>query len=296
MAPMSTTPRDRELLSTRRMAEFVRDGMLGFDGVIDADLNAAAIDEMKERHRGESPGASPDTLTPLDACYPAPSALGAVLRHRVVAGAIHSLLGPDPVFDHDFTHHLPAGWPETQHLHMDAMQDSPSPSFDIQLFYYPHAVGPGEGGTRFVPGTHLRRVHAGEVGRYQHMLGEIAWEGPPGSVVVAHHGIWHAGQANPSDGARYMHKFRFNPTRSQVRHWDLSDFDELHNTRADHMFATMEGDNAAMLFRHRHPWQTISTSRIETVQRAKLWRYLSGDDGYDVDYYLTRIEQRDALT
>ena len=92
-----------------------------------------------------------------------------------------------------------------------------------------------------------------------------------------------------------MHKFRLNPTVPQVRHWDLSDFDDIHNDPIDHMFATMRDDTAATMFRHRHEWMTLSASRIETVQRARLWRYLTGDDAYDVDYYLGRIERRDAL-
>ena len=35
--------------------------------------------------------------------------------------------------------------------------------------------------------------------------------------------------------------------------------------------------------------------RLETVQRAKLWRYLTGDPSFDVDWYLTRTERRAAL-
>jgi hypothetical protein len=31
------------------------------------------------------------------------------------------------------------------------------------------------------------------------------------------------------------------------------------------------------------------------VQRARLWRYLTGDETYDVDHYLTRLEGRAAL-
>ena len=31
------------------------------------------------------------------------------------------------------------------------------------------------------------------------------------------------------------------------------------------------------------------------MERARLWRYLSGDDRYDVDFYFTRLEQRARL-
>ena len=38
------------------------------------------------------------------------------------------------------------------------------------------------------------------------------------------------------------------------------------------------------------PWFENDTGRLEFVNRAKFWRYLTGDDGYDADYWLTRLE------
>ena len=73
----------------------------------------------------------------------------------------------------------------------------PNTAFDIQIFYFPHEIRPGGGGTGFVPGTHLRRVHETQVGRYRHLSGERQWEGPAGSIVVFHHGLWHRGMPNP---------------------------------------------------------------------------------------------------
>lgn len=294
-AAVTSAADDVKLLTTRQMAEFVRDGFLEFPSVIDADTNASALAEMARRHRDRASSPPPDTLTPLSQCYPDPSPFGLVLRNPTIAGAIRSLLGPEPAFDHDWTHRIEPHWPHQQQLHVDAKQDSDVPSFDIQLFYFPHDVGQAEGGTRFVPGTHLRRVEPGEVGRYQHILGERRFSGPAGTVVAMHHGMWHAGQRNPVERPRWMHKYRFNPTTPQVRHWDLSDFTDIHNDPVDHMFATMRDDTAATMFRFRHKWMTISASRIETVQRARLWRYLTGDETYDVDYYLGRIERRDPL-
>ena len=292
---MTTTNDHRLLLTTRQMAEFVTDGYLEFPAAIDGDTNEAMLAEMTRRHDDRASCPPPDTLTPLSKCYPDPSPFGRVLRHPVVAGAMHSLLGPEPSFDHDWTHRIEARWPHQQQLHVDAKQDSDAASFDIQLFYFPHEVKECEGGTRFVPGSHLRRVEPGEVGKYQHIVGERRFAGPAGTVIVMHHGIWHAGQSNPVDRPRWMHKFRFNPSEPQVRHWNLDDFHDVHNEPTDHQFATTGDDTAATLFRHRHPWMTISAGRVEIVQRARLWRYLTGDDAYDVDYYLGRLERRDRL-
>jgi hypothetical protein len=51
----------------------------------------------------------------------------------------------------------------------------------------------------------------------------------------------------------------------------------------------------AQILRTMHPWMSITDYRNEQVQRARLWRSLTGDDTYDVDHYLTRLERRAAL-
>jgi hypothetical protein len=57
----------------------------------------------------------------------------------------------------------------------------------------------------------------------------------------------------------------------------------------------MMPDSAAAVLRAWQPWLGVTEQRNEQVQRALLWRYLSGDETYDVDHYLTRLEGRAAL-
>tara|TARA_B100000586_G_scaffold254725_2_gene216248 strand:+ start:607 stop:1488 length:882 start_codon:yes stop_codon:yes gene_type:complete len=289
---------DGHLLTTRQMASFVADGYLRFDALVPDGLNHRASDEMgrlrEERFTGDGLR-PPATGTLLEACYPPPSVIGEYLRLPGVQGIIRSLLGPDPTFDHDWTHHIPAGTAEGQHLHTDAIADSDDPTFDIQLFWFPHEVRPGEGGTRFVPGSHLHRVQPSALDRYQHIAGEEQFAGPAGTVLVFHHGLWHAGQPNPGPDDRWMHKVRLNPTQPQVLQWDTADLAELHNDPSDHVFARMQPDSVAHAFRAWHPWHGVTTYRNEQVQRARLWRYLTDDDTYDVDHYLTRLEGRARL-
>ena len=92
-----------------------------------------------------------------------------------------------------------------------------------------------------------------------------------------------------------MYKIRLNPVAPQVRGWNTDDLDDVHNDPSDHVFATMRFDSVGHRFRKMQPWQQGHEARYELVQRARLWRYLSGDAGYDVDYYLTRLEQRARL-
>ncbi|MGI9600999.1 MAG: phytanoyl-CoA dioxygenase family protein, partial [Acidimicrobiales bacterium] len=207
------------LLTTRQMAQFVTDGYLRFDALVPDDINTRVLDEinrLKDERWAPEGLKPPDTGTPFSGCYPDPSAIGAYLRLPEVAGMVASLVGLDCTFDHDFTHHLEAGSTYLQPLHVDAVTDSADLAFDIQLFYFPHEVVPGEGGTRFVPGSHLRRVISAGLDRYQHIVGEQQYSGPAGTVLVFHHGMWHAGQPNAGSSDRWMHKVRLNPTRPQV--------------------------------------------------------------------------------
>ncbi|MCX2979884.1 phytanoyl-CoA dioxygenase [Halieaceae bacterium IMCC14734] len=299
-------PVSNHKLTTQEMARFVADGYLRFDKLIPSEINQNIIREFSllESNKilqivGQPPEAGglqlPASLTPLSECYPPQSFLGQLLNLPEVLGIVESLVGPNPLFDHDFVHRLQAGSEYKQHLHVDAVVDSADPSFDIQLFYFPQDVAPGAGGTRFVPATHLRRTRAEGVGRYQHLLGEQQFSGEAGTLMVFHHGLWHAGQPNPSDVDRWMYKIRLNPRVSQVRQWNMEDFDDIHNDSSDHTFARMRHDSVAQILRSLQPWQKGHEARYEQMQRALVWRYLSNDPGFDVDYYHTRIEQRVRL-
>ena len=231
--------------------------------------------------------------TPLTDAYPADSAFGRMVRVPEIAGAIASLVGAQPVFDHHFAHLKMAGDLSAQRLHCDAIVD-PLTAFDIQLFWFPHDVGVGAGGTRFVPGSHLHRADNDDIGRYQHLVGDEYFAGPAGTVLIFHHGMWHAGAPNHGDALRVMGKVRLNPTEPQVRLWDTGDLDE-RNVADEHIFAVTAAGSIASILRQRQPWYTESTYRHELVQRSKLWRYLAGDDHFDIDWYVTRQQARRHL-
>lgn len=301
------------LLTTDQMASFVSRGFLRFDAVVPDEVNAQAMEELPglfrswlDEFRGVSSGAPtatdatddgeaplPRSGTVLRDAYAPDSAFGRMVRVPVIAGAIASLVGDDPVVDHHFVHIKTAGDLHAQGLHCDAIIDQ-GPAFDIQLFWFPHDVAPREGGTRFVPGSHLRRVNMDDVARYHHLAGEQYFSGEAGTVVIFHQGLWHAGAPNHGSRDRVMGKLRLNPTQPQVRLWDTSDL-APRNRADDHMFARMEPGMVAAELRRSEPWYEPSVHRLETVQRSTLWRYLTGDPDFDVDWYLTRTERRAAL-
>jgi hypothetical protein len=221
------------LLSSAQVASFVARGFLRFDAAVPADINAqfmaeaGKVRELAEGGRitdvyGETLAASgiPEVAagTPLAEVYPAESAIARLLELPLVRGALTSLLGDAPVFDHHFLHvTFPPRYYEaahrenvSQHTHQDSTID-PRLSFDVQVMYYPHAVTRPMGGTRFIPGTHLRKVSEVALGRYQNIAGQQHMVCEAGTLLFLHHGIWHGGGVNLSDDVRLMFKIACTP-------------------------------------------------------------------------------------
>ncbi len=264
-------PHPQKLLTSVQMARFVASGALRMDGVVPDEMNRRAIDVLKAGIPGVPYG------TPLSEAFVESEFVQQLVGLPEVAGAIHSLVGPEPTIDHHAVHVRKAHEGEAQNLHGDAIIDVRTDAFDMQLMYYPQEVTLEMGGTLSVPGSHLRRINESDVGRYQNLRGQTRLVCPAGTVVFLHHGIWHAGRRNDSDSDRYMFKIRFNPTVRQVRLWDLSD---LHDPEV-----ARELDQS-------FPWYEFATGRLEKFNRIKLWQALTGDDTYDPEYWVTRVENR----
>lgn len=299
---------DPVLLSTDQMASFVARGYLLLEAVVPPRINELAMTELPLMFRSwlneftaslegrpldDNEAQLPRSGMSLADAYAPESAFGQLVRVPIVAGAIASLVGHHPVVDHHFIHLKQAGDRHAQGLHCDAIID-PGTAFDIQLFWFPHDVAPKAGGTRFVPGSHLRHVTTEDVARYQHVAGEQYFSGLAGTVVIFHQGLWHAGAPNHSETVRVMGKLRLNPTQPQVRLWDTTDLAD-RNVPHDHVFARTEPGTVASILRSKEDWYGVADHRHEIVKRTLLWRYLSGDANFDVDWYLTRSERRQKL-
>ena len=301
------------LLNALDMARFTARGFLRFDAAVPAEINAQFLAEA-----GEPPKPAPGRKmlgtymellansgvpevppgVPLASAYPQGSAIQRLLDLPVVKGAIQSLVGPDPVFDHHFLHvtfppaYYEAGGGEnvSQHTHQDSTID-PRTAFDLQIMYYPHAVTREMGGTRFVPGTHLRKVSEVALGRYQNIRGQQHMVCEAGTLLFLHHGIWHGGGVNLSDRTRYMFKIRMHASGRQTRGWDLSDLPPPGPQRPIfYRKSAPEPDTVATILTTPEPWFEQDTGRLEFVNRIRLWRYLAEDPTFDVDYWMTRLE------
>ena len=299
------------LLTTRQMAHFAASGYLRFDGIVPADLNQAFLEEIGHTESGSDvrehyrrimdTSAIPVVAagTPLADAYPDESALGRILALEPVAGLIESLVGRDCVLDHHFLHitfspELTGRTLPAQHTHQDSTID-PRRAFDIQLMYFPQAVAESMGGTRFLPGSHLRVVSEAAISRYQNIVGQQHVICPAGTLLVVHHGIWHGGGANRSDRLRYMFKIRLAPTERQCRLWDTGDLD-LNDPQKPIFWLgePRDPEDVHTILTEPEPWFEADTGRLEYLNRIRFWRYLTGDDTFDADYWVTRVENEPA--
>lgn len=283
-------------LKTLEMARFAARGFLKFESLVPEELNRRFLEEMRENGQPEASPAG----TPLAAAYP-DSTLRDILALPRVAAIIQSLVGSTPLFDHQGTHFAaPAAKFEaagvrvaSQHYHQDSTID-PRRAFDIQLMYYPHQVTRAMGGTRFLPGSHLRVVSEMAIGRYQNIVGQKQVVCPAGTLLVLHHGIWHGGSVNRSEQTRYMLKVRLNPTEPQHRLWNTEDLrPEMSDPQVIfdfRKFGKPDLEDLQTVLCHPEPWFEADTGRLEFINRIRLWRYLLGEEDFDAHHWCRRIE------
>lgn len=296
-------------LSTAQMAHFAARGFLRFDAVVPTDINEQFLADIARAspaadsiagHYGRImkdsfiPTVRPGT-SPAEA-YPKDSAIGRLLSLPAIDGAIDSLVGADCVVDHHFLHitfppayHNPDEPPvQAQPTHQDSTID-PRLTFDIQLFYFPHDVTPEMGGTRFIPGTQFRVVNEAAIARYQNVVGQEHVVCPAGTVIIFHKGLWHGGGLNRSDALRYMFKIRLGPTKEQ--RWRGEDYERNPQQRPIFWRPGLpEPEHLHAILTRPEPWFEADTGRLEYINRIKFWRYITGDENFDADYWLTRLE------
>lgn len=134
--------------------------------------------------------------------------------------------------------------------------------------YFPQETTEEMGATRILPGSHLRRVRSGWIAGYQNIVGQKQLACPAGSLFLVHADLWHCARPNFTDRHRYMFKMRLHvhPGR-QERGWF-------------HTEGYADPDLLDAIFQASQPWQG-EERREDQIQRAKLWRYLRGDDEVD---------------
>ena len=300
-----------KLLTTEQMAEFASSGCLFFEELIDKETNkeflddightsADKVDSMETYNKNIKATSSIPRIkagSPLKNAYPVNSPLEKILKNEVVAGAIQSLVGSNPVVDHQSLHlTFPTKFFKgankrqmSQGNHQDSTID-PRSTFDIQVFYFPTEVTKEMGGTRYHPGTHLRIVNEFAIAKYQNILGQKSIVCKPGTIGIFHNGLWHGAGVNFSDEIRYMFKVRLQPTEKQELLWDPEKRYKPLPNRALYWTDENKEETINDILMQSYPWQEADTNRLDKINVVKFWRLLTGHKKMDVDYWLTRIE------
>lgn len=248
------------LLTANQMAKFVVDGFLLFDDLVPDEVNAAIYTDQSsgKGHWNES------------------QATRDMFDLPQVRGVIQSLVGENPPYDHSALHVVGANQFGAQAWHADSIIDARPFAFDVQIMYFSHDAPEEMGPTLVLPGSHLRRASNLSISRYKNIVGQRQLAGKAGTIAFTHQAIWHCAQPNKTDKTRYMFKLRLRPGEEQRGLFNTDGYDEPEIRR--------------MINGGRQGWFG-EQDRAENVQRAKLWRYLVGDDSVDVSFegVLTRM-------
>ncbi len=275
------------LLNSKQMAEFVARGFLRFDSLVPDEINQAVMRDIDNNAIQGAPAG-----TPIDECYHG-TAIRDLLDLPEIQGLIYSLVGENPLFDHDAVHVREPNQGKAQGLHADSIIDVRT-HFDIQIMYFPHDVPLEMGGTLLLPGSHFRKVNEMDIAFYQNMRGQIPMVCEAGSILVLHHGIWHCGRQNQTDRRRYMFKVRLNPAVRQLRLWNTDDLEDGYADHQEIFAGKAPEDDIQTILSKMEPWFEQASGRLEIVNRVKLWRFLTGDEDFDVHYWVTRLENMPA--
>jgi Phytanoyl-CoA dioxygenase (PhyH) len=243
----------KHLLTAAQMAQFAVDGYIAFDAFVPQELNERVYADQ-EAGVGY---------------WDKSQAIRDVFEYAPVKGILQSLVGANPVYDHSALHIVRAGQKEAQVWHQDSIIDARPLAFDIQAMYFSHDTPYEMGPTIILPGSHLRRVSNVSIGRYKNIVGQKRLVGKAGNIAFLHQALWHGAQPNELDKTRYMFKLRLRTGEPQRALFNTEDY----NTP----------DVRRIIGGGHHAWHG-DQGRAENVQRAKLWRYLCGDDSVDVSF------------
>lgn len=252
------------LLTASQMAHFVTDGYLQLDELVPHAHNEAVLaDEKRMADAGYN-------------FWQRSEALQAVFELPQVKGATQSFVGVNSIYDHSYLHIVGPRRVKAQEWHADSVIDVRPFAFDVQAFYFTHDTPAEMGPTLVLPGSHLRKVNTNSIARYKNIVGQRQLVAKAGTIVFMHHGIWHCAQPNHTDQMRYVFKLRLRPGQQQRNLFNTEDY--------------QDPEVANIIQQGYQAWQG-NEGRLEHVQRAKFWRYVTGDDHVDVSFEetLTRM-------
>lgn len=241
-----------DLLTAEEMAHFASDGFLVMEDVVPQELNEAVHrDEMNmaEERQGFH-------------FWDNSAALRSVFDLPRVKGAIQSMVGPNPGYNHSYLHIVKPGNLQTQCWHIDGLINPDPRQFDVQAFYFAHDTPIEMGPTLVLPGSHLRKMCYWDIARYKNIIGQRHMVAKAGTIVFMHQDIWHCAQANRTDQTRYVFKIRLEPQVQQRNQFNTDGYGSPEMLE---------------IIRKRQEWAGVEYVK-DAYQKVRFWRYLTGND------------------
>ena len=122
---LSVDAGERDLLDVEQMMKFTCDGFVRLDDVVPAELNRLVLSEL-DAYEGSG-----------YKYWHISTTIRTVFELPRLRGALRSLMGPDPLYNHSFVHIVPARHPQAQDWHADAVIDTRPFRFDVLVMYFP---------------------------------------------------------------------------------------------------------------------------------------------------------------
>lgn len=192
-----------------------------------------------------------------------------MLLHPEVAGVARSLLGPDMLIP-DAADVALSKEPHTgQTWHTDGLPEESYGIHHLQCFYYPEAVGPEDGPTVLLPGSHFRLVDREAIAHYGDIVGQIPLVVPAGTVAITQYGLWHRAGPKLNAKPRQMIKLSYFRTGPPQRDWVI-DSEEIPEfaKQATHPY-TSEIEGYRDTARCRHTWDWLcGLERSSDISRS----------------------------
>ena len=239
----------RPTMDDRAVMDFIWNGYVLLEGVVP--------DQYNQRFAG-LPGGRLNELA-YDADF-----LRHVLLHPQTAGVARSLLGADFLVPSTVHHHLYEAAHTGQTWHSDGLSEYGHGVNHLQCYYYPQEVGPEDGPTMVLPGSHQRLIDREAIAHYGDILGQLSLTVAAGSVVMTHYGIWHKAGPKFNDQRRTMLKYSYFRTAPPARDWLLN----------EEKIPPYQNPG-------RHPYVTEVESYRTSVRGRRTWDWLCGQQSAD---------------
>lgn len=233
-------------LNDEQVMRFVFDGYIKFESLIPASFNETCR---------QLPGGRLTEFVNTEEFR------STVFLHPEVAGVARSLLGEDFLVPSNAHHHLYEEPHTGQTWHSDGLTEEGHGVNHLQCFYYPQAVGPEDGPTMVLPGSHYRIVDREAIAHYGNIRGQLPLTVPAGTVVMTKYGLWHKAGAKLNTRRRGMIKFSYFRASPPKRDWIGS-----------------SGETPVFVAQGRHPYATEVESYRDLSRCKRTWNWLCGLD------------------